>query len=46
MTLTSLFDVRSDAGLSVAEHAVERMPMSEFIDRAKEWIAEDRGTGS
>ena len=42
--VASLFEVRSEAGLSDSEatKAVERMPMAEFIDRAKDWIEEDQ----
>lgn len=42
--VASLFDVRSQAGLSDAEatKAVEKMPMAEFIDRATDWIEQDR----
>ena len=42
--VASLFEVRSQAGLSDSEatKAVEKMPMAEFIDRATDWIEEDR----
>lgn len=42
--VASLFEVRSQAGLSDSEatKAVEKMPMAEFIDRATDWIEDDR----
>lgn len=42
--VASLFDVRSQAGLSDSEatKSVEKMPMVEFIDRASDWISEGR----
>ena len=42
--VASLFEVRLQAGLSDAEatKAVEKMPMAEFIDRATDWIEQDR----